>query len=210
MTRFLLVDDHEVMRTGVRSVLSGGFPEGEFGEAGTASDGLARLETAAWDLVLLDLAMPGRDGFELLQEVKRRWPRLPVIVLSAHPEQEFAIRCLQLGASGYVTKSAAGHELVAACRTALEGRKYVTPQLAERLAGLIDGSVAGAPHDVLSPRELQVLRLVASGRSLKEIAAELSLGEKTISTYRQRIASKLGLSTNVELTRYAMHNRLVE
>jgi two-component system invasion response regulator UvrY len=210
VTRILLVDDHEVMRAGARLVLSGGFPGAEFGEAGTAAEGLSRLEGASWDLVVLDLTMPGRGGLELLEDVKRRWPRLPVIVLSAHPEEEFAIRCLQLGAAGYVTKSAAAHELVTACQTALTGRKYVTPLLAERLAGLLDGSAPRAPHEALSPRELQVLRLVASGRTLKEIAAELALGEKTISTYRQRIAVKLGLGSNVELTRYALQHRLVE
>ncbi len=210
MTHFLLVDDHEVMRAGIRQVLSGGFPAAAFDEAGTAADGLARLEAGGTDLVVLDLAMPGRGGLELLEEVKRRWPRLPAIVLSAYPEEEFAIRCLKLGASGYVAKSSAAHELVTACRTALEGRKYVTPLLAERLANLVDGTAPHAQHETLSPRELQVLRLVASGRSLKEIAAELALGEKTISTYRQRIAVKLGLSTNVELTRYALHHGLVD
>jgi two-component system, NarL family, invasion response regulator UvrY len=128
----------------------------------------------------------------------------------AYPEEEFAVRCLQLGASGYVAKSATVHELVAACRTALEGRKYVTPLLAERLASLVDGTAARSQHETLSARELQVLRLVASGLSLKEIASQLSLGEKTISTYRQRISAKLGLSTNVELTRYALHHRLVD
>jgi two-component system, NarL family, invasion response regulator UvrY len=210
VTRIFLVDDHELMRTGARLVLSGGFPGAEFGEAGSAAEGLSRLEAAAWDLVVLDLAMPGRGGLELLEEIKRRWPRLPVIVFSAHSEEEFAVRCLQMGASGYVAKSAASQEIVAACRTALAGRKYVTPLLAERLAALLDGSAPQAPHEALSPRELQVLLMVATGRSLKEIAAELSLGEKTISTYRQRIAVKLGLSTNVELTRYAMQHKLVE
>ncbi len=210
MTRFLLVDDHEVMRAGARLVLSEGFPGTAFEEAGTAGDGLARLEAGGIDVIVLDLSMPGRGGLELLEDAKRRWPRLPVIVLSAHPEEEFAVRCLQLGASGYVAKSAAAHELVLACRTAIEGRKYVTPALAERLAGLMDGSAPRAQHETLSPRELQVLRLVASGLTLKEIAAELALGEKTISTYRQRIAVKLGLGSNVELTRYALQHRLVD
>ncbi len=210
MTRILLVDDHEVMRAGVRLVLSGGFPGAEFDEAGTAAEGLARLEARGADIVVVDLAMPGRGGLELIEEVKRRWPRLPVVVLSGYPEEEFAVRCLQVGASGYVAKSAAAHELVSACRTALEGRKYVTPLLAERLANLVDGTAPHAQHDTLSPRELQVLRLVASGLSLKQIASQLSLGEKTISTYRQRIAAKLGVSTNVELTRYALRHRLVE
>ncbi len=210
MTRFLLVDDHEVMRAGVRQVLAGGFDGASFDEAATAAEGLARLVAATADLVVLDLAMPGRGGLELLEEVKRRWQRLPVVVLSAYPEQEFAVRCLQLGASGYVAKSATAHELVAACRAALGGRKYVTPTLAEHLANLVDGTAPRPHHEMLSPRELQVLRLVASGLSLKEIAAQLSLGEKTVSTYRQRIAGKLGVSTNVELTRYALRNGLAE
>jgi len=210
MTRILLVDDHELMRAGTKLVLSGGFPGAEFGEAGTAAEGLARLEATAWDLLVLDLAMPGRDGFELLENVKSRWPLLPTIVLSASPEEEFAVRCLQLGASGYVAKSSAAHELVIACRTSLEGRKYVTPLLAQRLANLLDGSAPRAPHESLSPRELQVLRLVASGLSLKQIASQLLLSERTISTYRQRIAVKLGVGSNVELTRYALLHGLVE
>lgn len=210
MTRFLLVDDHEVMRAGVRQVLASGFDGASFDEAATVAEGLARVEAAASDLVVLDLAMPGRGGLELLEEVKRRWPRLPVVVLSAYPEQEFAVRCLQLGASGYVAKSATSHELVSACRAALAGRKYVTPVLAEHLANLMDGTAPRPQHETLSPRELQVLRLVARGLSLKEIAAQLSLGEKTVSTYRQRIAGKLGVSTNVELTRYALRHGLAE
>ncbi len=210
MTRILLVDDHEVMRAGVRQILAAGFPGAEFAEAGTAAEALARLEAGPWQLLVLDLALPGRGGLDLLEEARRRWPRLPVIVLSAYAEEEFAIRCLQLGAAGYVAKSMAAHELVAACRMAMEGRKYVSPLRAERLAGLMDGSTPRAPHEALSARELQVLQRVAAGRSLKQIAAELCLGEKTISTYRQRIAGKLGLSTNVELTRYAMQHKLVD
>lgn len=210
MTRFLLVEDHEVMRAGVRHVLASGFQGSSFDEAGTAAEGLARLEAGGADVVVLDLAMPGRGGLDLLEEAKRRWPRLPVVVLSAYPEEEFAVRCLQLGASGYVAKTAAAHELVSACRAAIAGRKYVTPLLAEHLANLMDGTAPRPQHETLSPRELQVLRLVAAGLSLKEIAAQLSLGEKTISTYRQRIAAKLGLSSNVALTRYALRHGLAE
>lgn len=210
MTRILLVDDHEVVRAGVRHILLGGFPDAQFDEAGTAAEALASLERGAAQLVVLDLAMPGRGGIELLEEARRRWPRLPVVVLSGYAEEEFAVRCLQLGAAGYVAKSMAAHELVSACRTAIQGRKFVTPLLAERLAGLLDGSAPRAAHEALSPRELQVLQLVARGRSQKEIAAELCLGEKTISTYRQRIAGKLGLGTNVELTRYALLHGLVD
>jgi DNA-binding NarL/FixJ family response regulator len=133
-----------------------------------------------------------------------------VLVLSAYPEEEFAVRCLRLGAAGYLTKNSAADELVAAARKALEGGKYVTAALAERLAAVLGGGLRGQPHDALSGRELQVVRLVATGRTMKEIAAELHLSEKTIATYRARIAEKLGISTSVELTRYAMQHKLVE
>jgi DNA-binding NarL/FixJ family response regulator len=210
VTAILLVDDHAVVRAGTRLVLSEGFPGAEFGEAATTAEGLAALERRSWDLVLLDLSLPGRGGLDLLEEARRRWPKVPVLVLSAHPEEEFAVRCLKLGASGYVTKSAGAPELVAACRTAIAGRKYVTPVLAERLASLLGGDAPRPAHEALSQRELEVLRMVATGKSLKEIALELSLSEKTISTYRQRISAKLGASTNVELTRYALQHHLVE
>lgn len=210
MTRILIVDDHEVVRHGTRLVLGQGFPDAVFDEASSAKDGLSQLEAGPCSLLILDLSMPGRGGLELLEEVKRRWPALPVVILSAHPEEEFAVRCLRLGAAGYVSKGAASHELTAASRKALAGGKYVTPLLAERLATLLDGSVQQAPHETLSGRELQVLRLVARGRSIKEVAAELALSEKTIGTYRTRISQKLGLSTNVELTRYALQHKLVD
>ena len=210
MTRMLVVDDHEVVRRGTRQVLAEGFPGAAFGEASVAAEALALLQAERWDLLVLDINLPGRSGLEVLEEVRRLWPRLPVLVLSAYPEEEFAVRCLRLGAAGYLTKSSAADELVAAARKALEGGKYVTAALAERLASVLGGGVRGEPHEALSGRELQVVRLVATGRSMKEIAAELHLSEKTIATYRARIAEKLGVSTNVELTRYALQHKLVE
>jgi two-component system, NarL family, invasion response regulator UvrY len=210
LIRVLIVDDHEVVRHGTRLVLGEGFPGVVFGEASSAQDGLRALEGEPWDLLVLDISLPGRDGLDLLEEAKRRWPKLPVVILSAHDEEEFAVRCLRLGASGYVAKSAASHELIAAARKALEGGRYVTPLLAEHLAALLDGSQPQKPHETLSGREMQVLRLVAKGRSMKEIADELALSEKTIGTYRARISQKLGLSTNVELTRYALQHKLVD
>ncbi len=210
MTRMLVVDDHEVVRRGTRQVLAEGFPGAAFGEAATAAEAMGLLQAERWDLLVLDINLPGRSGLEVLEEVRRLWPRLPVLVLSAYPEEEFAVRCLRLGASGYLTKSSAADELMAAVRKALEGGKYVTAALAERLASVLGGGVRGEPHEALSGRELQVVRLVATGRSMKEIAAELHLSEKTIATYRARIAEKLGVSTNVELTRYAMQHKLVE
>lgn len=210
MTRMLVVDDHEVVRRGTRQVLAEGFPDATFGEAATAAEAMGLLQAERWDLLVLDINLPGRSGLEVLEEVRRLWPRLPVLVLSAYPEEEFAVRCLRLGASGYLTKSSAADELMAAVRKALEGGKYVTAALAERLASVLGGGVRGEPHESLSGRELQVVRLVATGRSMKEIAAELHLSEKTIATYRARIAEKLGVSTNVELTRYALQHKLVE
>jgi len=160
--------------------------------------------------VLLDINIPGRSGLEVLSDARRLYPRLPVLVLSAYPEEEFAVRCLRLGAAGYLTKNSASDELVAASRKALEGGKYVTAALAERLAAVLGGEVRSEPHETLSGRELQVLRLVASGLTLKEIAGQLHLSEKTIATYRARISAKLGVSTGVELTRYALQHKLVD
>jgi DNA-binding NarL/FixJ family response regulator len=163
-----------------------------------------------WELVLLDINIPGRNGLEVLEEVKRLRPRTPVLVLSAYPEEEFAIRSFKLGASGYLNKSRASDELLAAAKKVLAGGKYVTASLAEKLAAAVGGGVEQAPHDSLSNRELQVLRMVASGKTIKEAAAEMALSEKTVGTYRSRIAQKLGLGSNVELARYALRHGLVD
>jgi len=208
--RFLIVDDHEIVRKGVKQVLADAFPGAHIGEAASSEAASAALAGGEWDLVLLDINIPGRGGLELLEEAKSRRPAQPVLMLSAYPEEEFALRCLRLGASGYLTKSSASDELVAAMRKVLGGGKYVTASLAERLAEVLGGEVQQAPHEALSARELQVLRLVALGKSGKEIATDLHLSEKTIATYRTRIAEKLGVSTNVELTRYALRHKLVD
>jgi two-component system, NarL family, invasion response regulator UvrY len=210
MMRVLLVDDHAVVRRGLIQILSEAFPGSRFGEAGSAAEALDLVNAERWDIALIDLNLPGRDGLALLEEVRRTHPKLPALILSVQPEEEFAIRCLRLGASGYLTKGSAPDELAAAVRKVIGGGKYVTAALAERLAAHVGGDLAQASHEALSNRELQVLRLVASGRSLKQIAAELNLSEKTIATYRARIAEKLSISTNVELTRYALRHKLVD
>jgi DNA-binding NarL/FixJ family response regulator len=210
MTRILIADDHELVRRGLGHLLAEAFPERFVGEA---ADGRQALEAAAqreWDVVLLDINMPGRGGIEILQDLKRLYPRLPVVMLSAYPEKDFAVRAFKLGAVGYVSKQSASSELIAAVKKALAGGRYITPSLAEALAATVAGEVAAAPHELLSNRELQVLRLVAQGQPLKEIAAALSLSEKTIGTYRMRIARKLGVGTNVELARYALLHKLAE
>ncbi|HLH52201.1 MAG TPA: response regulator transcription factor [Verrucomicrobiae bacterium] len=210
MIRILVADDHELLRRGLRGVLCDAFPGLVIGEALDAGQTLSAVETKAWDLVLLDINMPGRNGLDVLQDLKGRFPKLPVVILSAFPEKDYAVRAFKLGASGYVSKQSASHELLAAVRKALAGGRYITPSLGEALAATVAGDSSAVPHELLSNRELQVLRLVASGKSLKEIAAELSLSEKTIGTYRTRISLKLGMSTNVELARYATLHQLVD
>lgn len=210
MIRVLIADDHEFVRRGVRSLLMEAYQGVLLGEALDSKQTLAAVEKKAWDIVLLDINMPGRNGLDVLQDLKRLHPELPVIILSAYPEKDFAVRAFKLGAAAYISKESAGTELLAAARKAIAGGRYVTPSLAEALAATVAGESPVVPHDLLSNRELQVLRLVALGKSLKEIAAELSLSEKTVGTYRTRISEKMNLSTNVELARYAALHKLVD
>jgi DNA-binding NarL/FixJ family response regulator len=210
VTRVLIVDDHEIARRGLEQSLAGKIPGLSFGEAATPEEATSRLAEAAWDLVLLDLNLGGRGGVELLGEVRRLWPKLRVLVVSSYAEEEFALRCLRLGADGYVTKTSGSAEILAAVRRVLAGGKYVTASLAERLATAVSGGLEPPSHDVLSARELQVLKLVAVGRTLKEVAAELHVSERTAATYRARIAEKLGLSSAVEIARFALRNKLVD
>jgi len=209
MTSFLVVDDHEVVRRGLKQVLAEAFPGARLAEAASAETALAAIAAGGWDLVLLDINVPGRSGLELLEEAKRLWPAMPVLMVSAYPEEEFAIRCLRLGASGYVTKDSASDELVAAARKALAGGRYVTATLAERLAGVLGGDVRQEPHEALSSRELQVLRLVGTGRTNKAIARELSLSEKTIDRHLSNIFAKLDVASRAAATAFAYEHRLM-
>jgi two-component system invasion response regulator UvrY len=209
--KILIIDDHEVVRRGLKQILADAFPSATFGEAATSQEALDKAAAAKWDVLLLDINIPGRNGLEVLEEVHKDQPKIPVLVLSAFPEQDFAIRALKLGAAGYLTKQSASDELHAAVRKALEGGKYVTASLAEKLAARLGQDLQQTPpHEALSNRELQILRMIASGKTIKEIASELSLSEKTIATYRARIAEKLNLTTNVEFTRYALKHNLVQ
>lgn len=210
MTRILVVDDHELLRRGLRSILNGAFPELTLVETLDARTALEAAGKEPCDLALVDINLPGRNGLDLLQDLRRLYPKMPVIVLTAFPEKDYALRAFKLGAVGYVTKHSAEVELLRAVRKALTGGHYVTPSLAEAFAAVLAGETPEAPHESLSNRELQVLCEVARGKTLKEIAAELGLSEKTIGTYRTRISQKLGLSTNVELARYAERNQLVQ
>jgi DNA-binding NarL/FixJ family response regulator len=210
MIRVLIVDDHQIVRRGLKEILADEFSKLKIGEAESFRAALELVMTEEWDIVLLDINLPGRNGLEVLEEIRRLRPRTPALVLSAFPEEEFALRALKLGASGYLNKSRASDELLAAVKKALAGGKYVTASLAEKLAAALGGEIEHAPHESLSNRELQVLRLIAAGKTIKEIAGELALSEKTVGTYRTRISQKTGLATNVALTRYALQHRLVE
>ena len=206
--RVLIVDDHEVVRRGLAQILTENFSDLVVEQARDSRQALERLDEAPWDLMLLDINLPGRSGLDLLQEMKWHFPSVRVVVLSAYPEDDFAVRALKLGAAGYLTKESASDELITATKKALAGGKYVTAFLAEKLAAGLEGELRSDPHEALSNREMEVLRLISAGKTLKEIAAQLALSDKTIATYRARISAKLGLGTNVELARYAFQHGL--
>ncbi|MEO8615728.1 MAG: response regulator transcription factor [Luteolibacter sp.] len=208
--KILIADDHALVRRGMIALLQEKYQDVEIGEASNGSEALAAVMSGPWDLVVADISMPGRSGLDLLQDIKREKPKLPVLVVSGHPEKDYALRALKLGAAGYVSKQCAADILVTAVQRILAGKRYISQDLAEQLAGAMSGDAPGNSHDTLSNRELEVLRLIASGHTIKDISSILALSEKTVATYRSRIAEKMGLSTNVELTRYAMRNGLVD
>ena len=210
MKRILLVDDHEVVRDGVRRILDKQPGATTFGEAGTAPEALELVREQDWDVVLLDISLGGRDGLEVLKEIRRLRPRLPVLILSMHSEELFARRALKAGAAGYVTKGSPRAELSQAVDEVIKGGVYVSPTLAEKLVLDLREGIDRPPHETLSDREFEVLRLIASGKTVGEIADILSLSAGTISTYRARILEKMGMKTNAELTHYAIQNKLVE
>lgn len=210
MIRVLLADDHTLFRSGVRRVLDAEADLEVVGETGRGQEILGLVKDTRADVVLLDVSMPGRGGLETLEELKDRNGGLKVLMLTVHPENHFAIRCLKGGADGYMTKDAEPEELVRAIRKVADGRKYITPELAEQLALTVGQSFQEAPHERLSDREFEVMRGIGSGRTVSEIAEELHLSVKTISTYRTRIIEKMHLRNNFEIMEYAIRERLVE
>jgi len=207
--KILLADDHAVVRHGLKQILTDAFKRATYGEARNAQEALDLVWKQDWDVVVLDITMSGRSGLDVLREIKQSKPRLPVLVLSMHPENQFAVRVLKCGASGYMTKESAPDELVGAVKKVLAGGRYVSNALAENLAASLSASQK-TPQELLSNREFQVLRLIASGKMVTDIARELSLSVKTISTYRSRILEKMGMKNNAELMHYAIQHRLVE
>ena len=210
MIRILIADDHPFVRRGVKQVLTDEFPGVVIGEASTAPELLELAGKHPWNLVVLDLTMPGRDGLDALHELKSRCPDTPVLVLSMHPEDQFAVRVLRAGAAGYLTKESIPEELVQAVRKIMTDGKYIRPSVADLLATqLQQGDANQPPHVRLSDREFQVLGLIANGKSVTHIAEELSLSVKSVSTYRARIVEKLHLKSTADLTRYALEHRLI-
>lgn len=209
MKRILIADDHSVIRNGVKQVLSNEFNDVEFGEADNSVEIFRKIKENKWDMLILDMDMPGRNGLEVLKQLKDEKSRIPVLMFSMHPEEQIAIRALKSGASGYLAKDAASAELANAVRQIISGRKYIPPSLAEQLATQIENPLNKAPHELLSDREYETLLLFARGKTVSQIAKELSLGIPTISTYRARILEKMQMKTNAELVNYAIRNNLV-
>jgi two-component system invasion response regulator UvrY len=207
--RILIVDDHAVVRDGVKRIFEEQ-PAAVFGEAGTAPEALKLATEAIWDAVVLDISLAGRNGLEVLRELKQIRPRLPVLILSMHSEEQYARRAFRAGAAGYITKDSSRAELAKAINRVIEGGRYVSPALAEKLVFDIERATDRPLHEALSDREFEVMCLIASGKTLKEIAELLSLSDKTISTYRTRVLEKMDMKTNAELTHYAIKNGLVE
>jgi two-component system invasion response regulator UvrY len=208
--KILLTDDHVVVRQGLKLILADHFKQAVFGEARNAQEAFARVAKEKWDVAVLDVTMPGRSGLEVLKEMKRLRPKMPVLILSMHPEDQFAVRMLKTGAAGYLTKESAGDELVGAIKKVVAGGRYISSSLAERMASYLDVDVQKAPHERLSNREFLILRMIASGKAVSQIGKELSLSVKTISTYRARLLEKMDMKNNAELTHYAVQNSLVE
>ncbi|MDB6110651.1 MAG: Two component transcriptional regulator, LuxR family [Pedosphaera sp.] len=208
--RILIVDDHSIIRQGLKQLLADEFPKATFGEANNGNEALEQVMKQPWDVVLLDITMPGKGGLDVLKQIVGAQPNIAVLVLSMHPEDQYAVRVLKTGAAGYITKNTASEEVVGAVKKVLTGGRYVSSTLAENLAASLNAPLEEPRHEILSDREYQVMRLIALGKSVKEIGFDLSLSVKTISTYRTRIMEKMQLKTNADIIRYAVHQRLVD
>jgi DNA-binding NarL/FixJ family response regulator len=208
MIRILIADDHAVVRRGLKQILLEEYPTALVGETDDAEDLIIKVMTEDWDVIICDVSMPGRSGLDALQQIKEISPKLPVLMMSMYPEEQYAIRVLKAGASGYLGKGTIHDDLIQAIETVRIGRKFITPIIAEQLANALDSDSSRPLHEELSNREFDVFRLLASGKSISEIASRLSLSTTTVSTYRARILNKMNMHTNTELTRYALENNI--
>ena len=209
MIRILIVDDHLMFREGLKQILAKHSDMQVVDEAGSGQEAMEKVLRRKLDVVLLDISLPGRNGPELLTEIKKNKPDLAVLVLSMHPEDQYAIRMMKAGALGYMTKESAPEELISAIRKVATGRRYISSKLAEEMAVALDTNTPKRPHQLLSNREFQVMRMLALGKTLKDIADEIMISEKTVTTYRARILEKMKLKNNTEITIYAIENKLL-
>ena len=210
MIKILIADDHPIVRQGFKQVLSETTDLVVADEAGNGQEVLGLVARKDYDVILLDISMPGKNGLEVLKELRLTNPKIPVLILSIYPEEQYAIRALKAGAAGYLTKASAPEELISAIRKVSRGGKFISSSLAEKIAYQLDGDSGKAPHETLSDREYQILLMIASGKTVSDIAGEMCLSVKTVSTYRSRIIDKMKLKNNAELTTYAIRNKLVE
>lgn len=208
--KILIADDHEVVRQGLQRILQKEYPNALIECVADGQDIVNKVLESEWDLVITDLSMPSKTGLEALGDIRKHYPKLPVLILTMHPEEQYAMRALKAGASGYLSKSIDSAELITATRRALMGRRYITPSLAEKLSELVNGPADDLPHRTLSNREFEVMKLLARGISIIEIGRTLSVTPTTVSTYRSRILHKMNLTNNSELTRYAIANQLID
>lgn len=209
MIRVLIADDHAIVRKGLKQILLEEYPTVTIGEAGDAESLITEVLKEKWDVVICDMSMPGRSGLDALHQIKQMVPDLPVLIMSMYPEDQYAIRVLKAGASGYLGKETIHDELIKAIQTVLLGRKYITSTVAEKLAEAFNTDAEKPLHELLSDREFDVFKLLASGKSVSEIAEQLSLSVTTVSTYRSRIMEKMNMRSNAELTRYAIEQKLI-
>jgi two-component system, NarL family, invasion response regulator UvrY len=209
MFRVLIADDHAIVRRGLRDIIMEEFKSAEIKEVGDAEGLVKEVMDGVWDLIITDLSMPGRTGLQALQQIKVYAPKTPVLILSIYPEEQYAVRALKAGASGYLNKDMAPGELVNAIQRVLAGRKYITEAVAEKLAGNLDKELCEPSHEHLSDREFEVFKMIATGKSVSEIGGQLHLSVTTVSTYRSRVLSKMNLKTNADLIQYAIQNKLV-
>jgi two-component system invasion response regulator UvrY len=208
MIRILIADDHPVVRRGLKHILLDEYPTAIIEETGDAEHLIAQIMDKEWDVVICDMKMPGRSGLDALLQIKDISPKLPVLIMSIYPEEQYALRVLKAGASGYLGKETIGDDLIKAIEMVMGGRKFITPSIAEKLANALNTNTTLLPHEVLSNREFDVFKLLINGKSISEIATQLSLSSTTVSTYRARIMAKMNMHSIAEITKYAMENNI--
>jgi DNA-binding NarL/FixJ family response regulator len=209
MIRILIADDHAIIRQGLKLLLLEEYPSARIEEAGDGEELIAKVINGEWDIVICDLTMPRRGGLDILHQIKQSFPHLPVLIMSMHPEDQYGLQVIKAGASGYLEKNHIHNELIKAIQTVLLGKKFLTPYITEKLADAFNKGATKQPHELLSNREIEVFKLLISGKSVSEIAEQLSLGVSTVSTFRSRVMEKMSMHSNADLIRYAIRKNLV-